>query len=221
MDPILAKHRDDLEKLVAESNTLMQIAEADKRDLSEDEAGEIQANTAEFTRITGLIEVRVAVIEQNEKLDASLGRMTEPDALPDADGADGEPATETVVRPRAAAKAPARSASRNFGRVDRVRADRGFDNFGVFASAVKNAGVRGGEIDGRLMATATTTYGNESSGTEGGFAVPPDFLSAIMEKANSEFSLLSLTDQHVVSGNSLTFPTDMTTPWGRAGNTAF
>ncbi len=220
MDPILAKHRDELEKLVAESNTLMQTAEAEKRDISEDEAGEIQANTVEFKRISGLIEVREAVIEQNELLDAPQGRQTEPDNLPEADGDTTEPEPVTA-RPRAAAKPKARSAGRVFGRVDRVRGDRGFDHFGVYANAVKMAGVRGGEVDGRLMADATTTYGNESSGTDGGFAIPPDFLTGIMEKANSEFSLLSLTDQHVVSGNSLTFPSDMTTPWSTGGITAY
>ena len=221
MDPILAKHRDDLEKLVSESNTLMQTAEAEKRDLSEDEAGEIQANTVEFKRISGLVEVREAVIEQNELLDAPQGRQTEPDNLPDADDGTPVPDDVTPARPRAAAKPKARSAGRVFGRVDRQRGDRGFNDFGIYAQAVKNAGVRGGEIDGRLMADATTTYGNESSGTDGGFAIPPDFLASIMEKANSEFSLLSLTDQHVVSGNSLTFPTDMTTPWASGGITAY
>jgi HK97 family phage major capsid protein len=79
----------------------------------------------------------------------------------------------------------------------------------------------GGQPDGRLLAAAASTYGNESSGTDGGFAVPPDFLAAISEKAFGEDSLFARTDQQPVSGNSLTFPTDMDTPWGSGGIQAF
>jgi HK97 family phage major capsid protein len=71
------------------------------------------------------------------------------------------------------------------------------------------------------MAAAASTFGNESSGTDGGFAVPPDFREAIFEKAFGEDSLISRTDQQPVSGNSLTFPTDMSTPWGSGGITTF
>jgi HK97 family phage major capsid protein len=79
----------------------------------------------------------------------------------------------------------------------------------------------GGQVDGRLLAAAASTFGNESSGTDGGFAVPLDFREAIMGKVFGEDSLISRTDQQPVSGNSLTFPTDMTTPWGSGGITTF
>ena len=99
----------------------------------------------------------------------------------------------------------------------RLSGDNGFPLFGDFAMAVKNAGMLGGKVDGRLMAAAASTYGNEGSGSDGGFAIPPDFRTAIMDKAFGEDSLISRTDQQVVSGNSLTFPTSMATPWGTNG----
>ena len=107
------------------------------------------------------------------------------------------------------------------GQRSRVSGTHGFQAFGDFVMAVRNAGTLGGQIDGRLKAAAASTYGNESSGTDGGFAIPPDFREAIMAKAFGEDSLISRTDQQPISGNSLTFPTDMTTPWGGAGITSF
>jgi HK97 family phage major capsid protein len=89
----------------------------------------------------------------------------------------------------------------------------GFDHAGAFYAAVRAAGTRGGESDGRLMAAAASTYGNESSGTDGGFAIPPDFRSSIMAKAMNESSLLARCFQISVAGNSLTVPTSMTVPW--------
>ncbi len=103
----------------------------------------------------------------------------------------------------------------------RLSGDNNFPAFGDFAMAVKDAGMLGGKTDGRLLAAAASTYGNESSGTDGGFAVPPDFRAAIFDKAFGEDSLISRTDQQPVSGNSLTFPTDMSTPWGSGGITTF
>ena len=100
----------------------------------------------------------------------------------------------------------------------RLSGNHGFHGgFGDFAMAVKNAGMLGGATDGRLKAAAASTFGSEGSGTDGGFAIPPDFREAIMEKAFGEDSLISRTDRQVISGNSLTFPASMTTPWGTTG----
>jgi len=42
-----------------------------------------------------------------------------------------------------------------------------------------------------------------------------------MARVFGEDSLIARTDQQPISGNSLTFPTDMTTPWGSGGITTF
>ncbi len=220
MDLIIEQHRERQDKLVADSRTLMAAAEAEaNRDLTEDELAQIKDNTAEFDKVKALIEARNAVIEQEAELERPLGRMTEPDDLPADDEPEVEPEVEPVqARPRAQAIArPRATGSKVIGRRDRLRGDNGFQAFGDFAMAVKNAGALGGEVDGRLMAAAASTFGNEGSGTDGGFAIPPDFRTAIMDKAFNEDSLISRTDQQVVSGNSLTFPSSMTTPWGTTG----
>lgn len=95
----------------------------------------------------------------------------------------------------------------------------GFKSFGEYAFHVRNAALGNGRLDQRLKAAATT-YGNEGSGPDGGFAVPPQFASEISSLALEEQSLLALTDDTPVSGNSMTFPKDETTPWGSSGITA-
>lgn len=95
----------------------------------------------------------------------------------------------------------------------------GFKSFGEYAFHVRNAALGNGRLDQRLQAAATS-YGNESSGPDGGFAVPPQFASEIASLALEEQSLLSMADNTPVSGNSMTFPKDETTPWGSTGVTA-
>lgn len=96
------------------------------------------------------------------------------------------------------------------------RKTMGFKSMGEFAFHVRNASLGNGRLDPRLKAAATT-YGNEGAGPDGGFAVPPQFASEIAALALEEQSLLSLADNTPVSGNSMSFPTDESTPWGTTG----
>lgn len=97
--------------------------------------------------------------------------------------------------------------------------NRGFRHFGEYAAAVRSAGQRNGHMDDRLTigAAAPSTYGNEGSGSDGGFAIPPAFAESIWQHSLEEDSLLPLTDNTEVSGNSMVFPKDETTPWGTDG----
>jgi len=99
---------------------------------------------------------------------------------------------------------------------------RGFDSYGDFAMAVIGAGVGNG-VDQRLLigAAAPTTYGNESVGADGGFLVPPEYSREIWGLSLEENAFLPLTDNMNVGGNSMTFPSDETTPWGTDGIRAY
>lgn len=100
---------------------------------------------------------------------------------------------------------------------------RGFKSFGEFAQAVKSASVGGGGIDQRLTigAAAPGVYGNEGSGVDGGFLVPPDYSREIFTLSLTEDSLLPMTDNIDISSNSMVFPKDVTTPWGTDGVRAY
>lgn len=98
---------------------------------------------------------------------------------------------------------------------------RGFKSFGEYAKAVR-AGA-GGRPDERLLigAAAPTTFSNESSGGDGGFAVPPEYSREIWNLSLMEDSLIPMTDNTPINGNSMVFPQDETTPWGTDGVRAY
>jgi HK97 family phage major capsid protein len=67
------------------------------------------------------------------------------------------------------------------------------------------------------LAASATSVSTEGAGPDGGFAVPPDYRAAIMERVTGQDSLLSRCDVLDSSSNSMTFPSDMTTPWDASG----
>lgn len=104
---------------------------------------------------------------------------------------------------------------------DRRAADpkRGFANLAEFVAATIQAGQPNGAVDKRLgiAAAAPTTYGNESTGADGGYLVPREFSREVHQHSLDEGSFLPLTRQLPITGNSITFPTSETTPWGTNG----
>ena len=106
---------------------------------------------------------------------------------------------------------------------------RGFGSLGEFMQAVYQADKPGKSIDTRLLlgglgsigAAAPTNFSNEAAGQDGGFLVPPQFSQEIFKLSLGEDSLLPLTDNVEISGNSMAFPKDETTPWGTNGIRAY
>lgn len=101
---------------------------------------------------------------------------------------------------------------------------RGFVSFGDFARSVRAAAMPGnGRVDERLNIGAAVPglAANESAGQDGGFLVPPQFASDIWTLSLEEDALLPRTDSTPVSGNSMAFPKDETTPWGTDGVRAY
>lgn len=112
------------------------------------------------------------------------------------------------------------------GGIDRKTLDRkaGFKSFGEFALALVRAGknfTNPGDDRLGIGAVAPTTFGNEAGGTDSGFLVPPQFSDQIFQLSLTDGALLPLTDNTPVSGNSMVFPKDETTPWGTNGVRAF
>jgi HK97 family phage major capsid protein len=100
----------------------------------------------------------------------------------------------------------------------------GFRSYGHFAQHVMRAGLPGGYVSDELarwQAAAPTTYGNEATGADGGFLIAPEFSREVFQHSLEQDALLPLTDDYPVTGNSLTFPRDETTPWGTDGMRAY
>lgn len=99
---------------------------------------------------------------------------------------------------------------------------RGYQSFGQFALDVMQAGrAGGGGPSDRLRAAAPTTFGNESSGADGGFLIPPEYSREVFQYSLEGDAFLPLTDGYPVQGNTMTFPRDETTPWGTDGIRAY
>lgn len=151
---------------------------------------------AEFDRLDASIQHLNGVIEREEKLidaERSMGAVVE-----DAHISGGE--DRRALDPK-----------------------RGFASLGEFAQKVRNAGMPGGAVDERLLigAAAPSTYGSEAVGTDAGFLIPPEYSTEIFNLSLTDDALLPLTDNIDVSGNSMVFPKDETTPWGTDGVRAY
>lgn len=180
--------------LIQEARALTERAATDNRDLSDEEVSAFDALKNRIDATTHAIDREASLIAE----EAQMG-MTVPHA--------GAFITVTDNR----AQDPL----------------HGFHNLGDFVQAVYQADRPGKAIDERLLiggglgAAAPGSFGNEAAGQDGGFLVPPQFSQQIFKLSLGEDSLLPLTDNVEVSGNSMAFPKDETTPWGTNGIRAY
>lgn len=194
-----------LNELHALSKNIQAKADAEKRDLKVDEQTELDAVMTEFDQVENDIKRRERILAQEARLATPQPRIVPPQAIAAQPG-------------REAPAAPRDGLQNTVLRTHEDRARWGFGNMGEFCRAVKNAQVNPSAIDQRLVQNAAlSTYGSEAAGADGGFAVPPEWRSEIMQMVTGEESILARTDQQRVSGNSITFPMDETTAWQATG----
>lgn len=189
----LAAMKEELGDLQTENEAMLEAADEGNRDLTDDEVNAIAANKTKIDRLQAQITARIAAKPANTGGGPKTNREPQP--------------ANAIRRPTPVPASP---------RDPKDAGTFGFESFGAYAQAVRIAqvdeGQRGFDARERLHA-ATTTYGNEGTGADGGFIVPPDFRNQIWTKVIGEDSLASRTEQLVTSGNSLTIPADETAPW--------
>ena len=177
--------------LVKEARALTDRAAAEARDLSDDEVTAFDALKGRIDATSGAIDREAALIAEEAQL-----------------------AVHQALGPIV---------------TDNREADpmHGFRSAGEFMQAVYHAEKPGKGIDERLLvggarnAAAPGTFSNEAAGQDGGFLVPPQFSQQIFQLSLGEDSLLPLTDNVEITGNSMAFPKDETTPWGTNGIRAY
>ena len=181
--------------LVKDARALTDIAAAEQRDMNDEEVAAFQALKAK-------IEAASAAIDREAALIFEEAQMNHPSQL----------TTASVITV-----------------VDNAAADpkHGFKSVGDFLKTVRQAQNPGASIDERLLigsgrnAVAPATFGNEGSAQDGGFLVPPQFAQEIFQLSLGEDSLLPMTDNVEITGNTMAFPKDETTPWGTNGIRAY
>ncbi|MET3915146.1 HK97 family phage major capsid protein [Variovorax sp. OAS795] len=208
----LEQMQNRLIELNAEANNIKARAAAEQRDMTDDERKDLDQIFASFEELSADIERLERLDTMNASIAAPAGRRTEADGAPDTQAAANPNQTRAQIESqRQRASVPAQP------RDNRETGKWGFRSQGEYFSAVVKASQRGAAPDPRLIANAPTSYGSEGVGADGGFAVPPDFRTAIVQKVMAEDSLLGRTDQMTTSSNSITVPTDETTPWQATG----
>lgn len=202
--------QDRLLELNEEAESIQAAADAEKRALTETEQQKIDSIFAEFGEVEADIKRRERIQAQSNKLQERMGRRADPNDT-----------VENGAEPQNGARReqPARAQRMTMREMRDPNGTRwGWHNLGEFALAVRAAHPRAGSrIDPRLIANAPTSFGQEGVGEDGGFAVPPDFRSTIMQKVTGEQSLLGRCDQLTSGGNTVVFPKDETTPWQSSG----
>jgi HK97 family phage major capsid protein len=181
--------------LVKDARALTDIAAAEQRDMNDEELAAFEALKAKIEAASAAIDREAALIAEEAQL-AHSAQFSDSSVITVADNREADPT-------------------------------HGFKTVGDFLKTVRLAQNPGASIDERLMigmgrnAAAPTSFGNEGSAQDGGFLVPPQFASEIFKLSLGEDSLLPMTDNVEISGNTMAFPKDETTPWGSNGIRAY
>ena len=190
------------------AETIQARADGENRELSAEEQSEIDACFAEFDRVEANIARRERMERQQASLATPQSRQTPPLTQ------------NTATNPDIPDPAPAPRIQTREG-FERDQDSWGWGSMGEFSMAVMHASRPGHpQIDRRLavrMEDPGTTVGSEQIGQDGGFAVPPEFRTEIMQQVQGENTLVSLTDQYQTARNAMVFPVDETTPWQSTG----
>lgn len=204
----LEQLRARLAELHEKTVNIQNKADGEQRELNAAEVTELDALMVEFDVVESDIARRVRIENMSARAGAPAGRQVAPNPI----------AAATIANPRVVDE-PQRSGLQNSvlpSNAQRQRWD--FTSFGEYCQQVRNAVVNPGHTDQRLLRNAAlSTFGSEGVGADGGFAVPPEWRSEIMQMVDSPESLLPRTDQQRVSGNSTAFPVDESTAWQTTG----
>jgi len=171
----IAQLRAKRKEVVGEIRSLLDLADAEKRDLSVEESAK---KDSLYASIEG-IDKRIA--DEERLIELAKSDMTE-DELRAAD--------IRVIRDE---------------RDDETGKPKNmFSSFGEQLLAVRAASLPNGSVDRRLLPTSRAATGsNEAVGADGGFLVQKDFAAGLMQRAVDAGQLSSRVDSMPVNGNGL------------------
>lgn len=205
-DVTVADLRAKLGDLSDRAKAIQNNADQESRDITEEEANEIEGILAESDATAIDIERRVRIAASADRANNGTGRRTEatlPQAAATAAARRGDNGLQNTVLPTVA-----------------ERGRNGFAHIGEFFASVRHAEVTG-NIDQRLIKNIPGSYQSEGVGEDGGFSIPPDWRAEISSLVLGEDSLLARCDQQTTSSNAITVPVDENAPWHSSGVQAY
>jgi HK97 family phage major capsid protein len=191
-------------ELAKSMTALAALAEAESRHLTEDEATqfgkwdeEFKTNEAEIARLERLAEIQAKTSQPQPRIVQPMDETT----------------TVTPISATGATITGGTQAAWNYP-------NHGFKKGpGEFLLAVYKRGTDGYR-DPRLMVDAVTTFGGETVGADGAFALPPAFLPGIMDAVMPEESFLRALNPVQTNSNVLVVPKNEKAPWSATGITS-
>lgn len=208
MDPI-KQLRDRLAALVAEQQQIVTVAQAANREFTEDENGKLLEIEGKQKKLDNDIARMVAAAEAQARLEQPAPRQVEPG-----------PTTSVAQASAAGATSSTREYHPITGRdIAATSPTHGFPSAMAWYQAVKNSAMNPAFTDTRLTAAkaAATTFANEGTSSEGGWAQPTEFSKEIVEIVAGTASLLARMKPIQSTSNVYQIPVDETTQWGSTG----
>jgi len=191
-----------LSQLGGSMEALTAAAAAENRALTDEEQAQFNKFSADFAKT----EQEIANIERVEQAKAKIAQPV-----------------ARVVQPLNTAPAGTVPVYANEGARGAVvahnHANHGFTKgMGEFLMAVRESAIRN-HTDPRLLVNAVSTFGGETVGADGGFALPPQYAAGIMSAVMAEDSFLTALNPIQTSSNMLVVPQDEDVPWAATGIT--
>jgi HK97 family phage major capsid protein len=191
----LEKLRAELDQKKAEGVAIIELAEAEDRDLTEAEQEDLDAIEDAIEELQGKIASAEELAERRRQIAPARSTEGQRSAAGQMRVNDPNPATSG-----------------------------GFKDIGEFAVAVHGAvqaNRTGGVMDNRLRQMAVTGT-HQGGGTAGeGFMLPPEFRDQVWELVQPFDEFGPLIDEEPTAARSVRMGADETTPWGASGITAY
>jgi HK97 family phage major capsid protein len=178
LNPRIKALQKQREAAKAEAQQLIELAESEDRDLTEDE-------------VTRLDELKANVQQFEKRIDRIHELYTPTGNEKPIDGLDIGKPSSTRIEPQ--------------GPQLEKDPKRGFASLGDFAHSVWGVSQPGARLDDRMQILAAATGMQQGLGADGGFLVPPEFSATIWDGLSKDpDNIFAMTDGYTVSGESLT-----------------
>ena len=182
-------------------------------------------------RLQALLQRKAAAVDKMKTIRTAAGDeifTAEQTTAFDAARAEAEQISSAIVQEQAAIEAERTLVLPEGARIESGQPQaandprRGFAQFGDYLAAVRGASIRPAATDERLMiGAALSSYANEATAADGGYLVPPQYATEILNVINSGESVFSRVRQIPVSGNRLVIPATEQTAHGTTGVQAY
>jgi HK97 family phage major capsid protein len=210
MDPI-EKLYQQIAQIHGDMTALEAAVSAENRSMTAEELKTMTDKQAQFDLLTAEVAQREKSAANAALLAKAQPRLTA--TVPTAQvGGFGQSATQ-APQPGTSTVTGGTPVAHNFSNHGFVKGS------GEFFLAVRNSAIYG-KRDDRLNVSNVSTWAGETVGADGGFALPPAFVTGIMSLVTAEDSFIRALNPFPTQSDIITVPKDEDAPWSTTAVTA-